>query len=191
MATHSERRQLLAVLGAALGAVVLAGCGSSAGSSGATSPGSSSSGDAGSSGSTSAGTTVAERAAGSGSVLVDGQQRTLYVSDQERDAVLCRSASCTEIWVPLTVAGGAKPTGPAELGSHLGTLARPDGTRQVTLDGRPLYTFSLDHGPGDTHGDGQQDDFGGTHFSWHRATPAGPSSSPSSSDSSGGGVYGY
>jgi hypothetical protein len=89
------------------------------------------------------------------------------------------------------VAGGTEPSGPADLGAELGTLARPDGTRQVTLDGRPLYTFSLDNGPGDTHGDGQQDDFDGTHFTWHRATPAGAaSSSPSSGDSSGG-VYGY
>jgi predicted lipoprotein with Yx(FWY)xxD motif len=189
--THIERRQLFAVLGVGLGAVVLAGCGSSGNDN--------ASGGTGSSGSTATPTTVAERTLGSDTVLVDGQQRTLYVSDQEQDAVLCRSTACTEIWEPLTVTGSARPTGPADVRAHLGTVARPDGARQVTLDGRPLYSFSLDNGPGDTHGDGQQDSFDGTDFVWHEATASGaassaPSASPSddsSGDSSGGGVYGY
>jgi predicted lipoprotein with Yx(FWY)xxD motif len=185
--THIERRHLVAVLGVGVGAVVLAGCGS--GSSGGSD---NASGSAGSSGSSGAHTTVAERAAGSGSVLVDGQQRTLYVSDQEKGAVLCRSSACTDIWQPLTVASGAKPTGPADVTAQLGTLARPDGSRQVTLDGKPLYTFNLDNGPGDTHGDGQQDDFDGTHFVWHEATPTGAAtSSPTSGSSSDSGPYGY
>jgi predicted lipoprotein with Yx(FWY)xxD motif len=184
--THIERRPLFAVLGVGLGAVVLTACGSS-GTDNA-------SGSTGSSGSSGAHTTVAERAAGSGTVLVDDQQRTLYISDQEKGTVLCKSSACLEIWQPLTVANGAKPTGPADLRAHLGTLPRPDGTRQVAFDGRPLYTFNLDNGPGDTHGDGQQDSFDGTDFVWHEATPTGAGSSSSSSPtsgSSGGGPYGY
>lgn len=184
----NPRTLLLVAPAIAAGAVVLAGCGSSANDN--------VSGRAGSSGDTSTGTTVAVRAAGGGNVLVDAQQRTLYVSDQENGAVLCKSSACTDIWEPLTVASGAKPTGPADLMAHLTTLVRPDGTRQVALDGKPLYAFNLDNGAGDTHGDGLQDSFDGTHFVWHEATPTGaasssPSSSPTSGDSSGSGPYGY
>ena len=39
----------------------------------------------------------------------------------------------------------------------LGTIARPEGTIQVTYHGRPLYTFSGDTAPGEAHGQGIQD----------------------------------
>jgi predicted lipoprotein with Yx(FWY)xxD motif len=166
------------------GAVVLAGCGSSSG-------GGDASADTGSSG-TSARTTVAIRAAGVHDVLIDSKQRTLYISDQENGKVLCKSKACLEIWRPLTVAAGAKPTAPADVLSHLSTIARPDGTQQVAFDGQPLYSFNLDNGPGDTHGDGQQDSFDGVDFVWHEATPTGAASSaPSDDSSSGSGPYGY
>jgi predicted lipoprotein with Yx(FWY)xxD motif len=176
----------LGALGVGVAAVLLAGCGSSGNTD--------ASGSTGSSGGAPSGTTVAVRAVGGSDVLTDAQHRTLYVSDQEKGAVLCRSSACTDIWRPLTVASGATPTGPADVNAHLGTLARPGGSRQVTFDGRPLYTFNLDNGPGDTHGDGQQDSFDGTSFVWHEATPTGAGSGPSmspSSGSSGGGSYGY
>jgi predicted lipoprotein with Yx(FWY)xxD motif len=182
--THSERRGLVVLLGVGLGAAVLAGCGSSGGTGDAT-------GSTGSSGSTSA-TTVAIRASGGHDVLVDAQQHTLYVSDQENGTVLCRSSACTDIWQPLTVAEGTKPTGPADVVARLTTLPRPDGMVQVALNGRPLYAFSLDNGPGDTRGNGAHDSFDGTSFSWHEATPSGAApSSPSSDSSSDGGGYTY
>jgi predicted lipoprotein with Yx(FWY)xxD motif len=43
---------------------------------------------------------------------------------------------------------------------------RPDGTRQVTLDGRRLYTFVQDE-PGEVTGDGFSDAFDGQQFTWH------------------------
>jgi predicted lipoprotein with Yx(FWY)xxD motif len=48
----------------------------------------------------------------------------------------------------------------------LGTLARPDGTVQLTLAGWPLYRYAKDANPGDTKGQG----VGGT---WYASTPAG------------------
>jgi predicted lipoprotein with Yx(FWY)xxD motif len=140
------------------GALALAACGS--GTSGA---------DAGSS----ADTTVAVRSTDGGSVLTDAQGRTLYESDQEDGEALCTSSDCTAIWAPLTVSGDAAPTGPSEVTGSLSTIDRSDGSRQVTLDGKPLYTFSFDHAPGETGGDGQRDAFGGTEFTWHAATPDG------------------
>jgi hypothetical protein len=69
---------------------------------------------------------------------------------------------------------------------------RPDGTTQLTSDGRPLYAFKLDTAAGQVRGDG---------FAklWHVALASGngsppatattPTTTPSSTSSSGG--YGY
>ena len=46
----------------------------------------------------------------------------------------------------------------------LGSIKRPEGGRQVTYHGRPLYTFVEDHGPGKANGEGFKDV--GT---WHAA----------------------
>ncbi len=49
----------------------------------------------------------------------------------------------------------------------LGTIKRPDnGRRQVTFDGRPLYTFDEDAKAGDAKGQGIKDV-----GVWHAATP--------------------
>ncbi|HWX96883.1 MAG TPA: hypothetical protein VNZ01_08510 [Solirubrobacteraceae bacterium] len=36
----------------------------------------------------------------------------------------------------------------------MGTIRRSDGTRQLTYNGHPLYTFLQDSTPGQTHGQG-------------------------------------
>jgi secreted repeat protein with Y-X4-D motif len=52
---------------------------------------------------------------------------------------------------------------------------RPDGTRQPTLDGKPLYRFADDGTAGEVNGDGLSDTFGGRRFSWRAATVEGES----------------
>lgn len=107
-------------------------------------------------------------------VLVDGQGRALYFSDQEKGGkLLCTSGACGAIWTPLTVPSRSSLTVPPPLAERLGTTARPDGSTQVTLNGAPLYTFSFDHAAGQVNGDGTRDSFDGTDFSWHVATPSG------------------
>jgi predicted lipoprotein with Yx(FWY)xxD motif len=60
---------------------------------------------------------------------------------------------------------------------------------QLTFEGKPLYTFKLDTGPGQNKGNNLTDEFDGTTFVWHAATTtAAPTSAPSSS---GGPDYGY
>ena len=171
-------RVLMAALGAGA-ALVLAGCGSSGGNSAG-------------GGSTGGSMTVQTQTVGSMSnVLEDSSGKALYVADQEgAGKVLCTTSACTAIWVPLTVPSGQQPSGASTVSSHLGTVTRPDGTTQVTWDGKPLYTFSFDHGAGQVTGDGKQDSFGGTSFTWHVATASGTSGgSPSTSPSSGGMGY--
>jgi hypothetical protein len=70
---------------------------------------------------------------------------------------------------------------------------RPDGTSQVTVSGRPLYTFAEDSA-GTAHGNGVADDFDGHHFTWHvvmaDGTVASGGSAPATTGGSGGGGYG-
>jgi len=174
----------------AIGVLALAGCGSNGDS-----QSSAQSGTAPDSGKV---VTVSD--ASGHSVLVDAEGKALYVSDEEQGGkVLCTSGACGAIWTPLTVSSKSSLDTPPPLGKKLGTVARPDGSTQVTLQGRPLYTFSFDHSAGDVNGDGTQDSFDGTDFTWHVATPSGqvaaapssPSSPSSSSPYDDGGGYNY
>ncbi len=123
---------------------------------------------------------------GVGRVLVDPTGHALYAADQETDgAVLCVDA-CTSIWRPLA-AGAAMPSGTDGVGT-LGVVARPDGTKQVTVAGRPLYTFTQE-GPGQVTGNGFADTFGDQSFLWHAVLAGGTSAGDTGARSSGG--YGY
>jgi predicted lipoprotein with Yx(FWY)xxD motif len=140
----------------------------------------------------SAGSSGTVQVAKRGGTLQNAAGRTLYVSDLERHKVLCTSGACTAIWSPLTVTGRHRPTGPGKVGQELSTLKRPDGTSQVTYDGRPLYTFSFDHGAGQVNGDGATDSFDGHDFTWHAArASASAGGGPSAPSSSSRGGYGY
>ena len=82
------------------------------------------------------------------------------------------------------------PTSSGGVAGTSTTLKRPDGSRQVSFDGRPLYTFSFDHSAGQVNGDGQNDSFDGTDFTWQAVT-ATRSGSTSASGSSSGSSHGY
>jgi predicted lipoprotein with Yx(FWY)xxD motif len=96
-------------------------------------------------------------------VLTADNGLTLYTLSAEKHGTFICKGSCLKDWHPLVVARGVKPTGPVALG----TIKRPDnGLRQVTFEGRPLYTFDADTKKGDAKGEGFKDV--GT---WHAATP--------------------
>ena len=150
------------------------------------------SGDSNAGGSTSsAGPTVAsESVDGVGQVLVDAKGAALYAADQEAGGMVLCTDSCTSIWEPLTVSGG-KPTAGDGLDGKLGVMTRPDGSRQVTFDGRLLYRFLEDPDTGTVTGNGFADTFDGRAFTWHVATPTGISTSDANSSSSSDDGYGY
>jgi predicted lipoprotein with Yx(FWY)xxD motif len=102
---------------------------------------------------------------GLGRVLTDADGNVIYAADEEAadPDVVCTDA-CEGFWIPVA-AGSTTPTG-ADGVTGLDTAERPDGTVQVTLDGRRLYTFSLDS-PGEAGGEGFSDTFGGQRFTWH------------------------
>jgi predicted lipoprotein with Yx(FWY)xxD motif len=125
---------------------------------------------------------------GVGEVLVDADGAALYAADEEADGTVLCTDSCTDVWNPLTVEG--EPAAGDGRDASLGVVARPEGTRQVTFDGRLLYRFAED-GSGTVTGNGVADTFGGQDFTWHVATPAGISttsenSSPPSGEYEGG-----
>jgi predicted lipoprotein with Yx(FWY)xxD motif len=123
-------------------------------------------------------------------VLVDQTGAALYVNDQDGAQPRCVSSDCNAIWTPLTVPGGTRPTAGSGVTGTIATVQRPDGSRQVTLSGKPLYTFSFDHGAGHVTGNGQQDSFAGTNFTWHSALASGQTQAPADSNGGGNGYPG-
>jgi predicted lipoprotein with Yx(FWY)xxD motif len=128
-------------------------------------------------------------------VLVDANGNALYSPDQEANGKISCTGECETIWMPLTASGGSKPTSSSDVTGTVGTVKRPDGSMQVTLDGAPLYTFSEDGGPGKVTGDGFSDQFDGKSFTWHVIAPDGSAgsteSSPQTTTSSSSGGYSY
>ena len=109
-------------------------------------------------------------------MLVDSAGKALYSSNVEANGTVHCTGACTSFWQPLTV-GSGMPTATGNAGK-LTVIKRPDGTKQVALNGKPLYTFSEDS-PGKVQGNGFSDNFGGMHFTWKAVLAGGkPSSAP-------------
>jgi predicted lipoprotein with Yx(FWY)xxD motif len=184
-------RAVIAGLAAAATAGLVAAC-SSGGTSQAAGPASAGPASAGpaSPASASHGTVVSVRKLpGVGSVLVDRSGMTVYSAQQEAQGMIECTGGCLSVWTPVKAARGALH-GSSGVTGTLGTIHRPDdGVTQLTVDGRPLYTFRLDHAPGQAHGNNFSDNFGGTSFTWHAITASGAMVQPSGSGSSGGGGY--
>ena len=135
--------------GAALGLLVLAGCASSADGAGSAAGSRSSSGG----GSADAVLRTADSPLGQIAVAADGL--TVYVFDEDTEGTSSCTGSCADLWPPVT-AGTADPQVDGVTGD-VGTITRDDGTLQVTLEGRPLYTYDGDSDPGDVTGHGVED----------------------------------
>ncbi len=124
-------------------------------------------------------------------VLVDSGGRTLYTAPVERSGKILCVAACTSFWEPAVASPDDAESAAEELEADLGVVDRPDGDRQLTFNGLPLYTFS-EEDPGQLEGDGFGDDVQGTHFEWEAARLSGSSGSPDRNPPSDGpGGYGY
>jgi len=145
-------KRLMIALAAVVAVLALAGCGGAGSDSGASSPGADTA------------TVSVEDLGDSGRVLVDSAGKALYAADEEADSSVVCTGACTSFWVPLTIDGRA-PSGNS-IPSELGVVERGNGTKQVTFDGKRLYTFVEDE-PGEVTGDGFSDAFDGQQFTWH------------------------
>jgi predicted lipoprotein with Yx(FWY)xxD motif len=166
---------------AASAALMMAACGSGT--------------DAGGGGSTAtsgSGSTVSARdVPGIGTALTSPDGKTLYFSDQEADGTIRCKDACVSFWMPLTVSTGTTPTAGTGVTGKVATVSRPDGSVQVTYDGKPLYVFAEDGGPGDAKGNGFKDTFSGTDFVWHAATVSGAAPTAPASGGKTDNGYGY
>jgi predicted lipoprotein with Yx(FWY)xxD motif len=170
-------RRLLTAAGLAAAMLAVAACASSSSSTSSAAPNSASPAAAGSSGST-----VTERTIGGTQVLTNSAGLTLYWFVPDTSTTSKCTGSCATYWPPVKgpVTAGSGVTG------TLSVITRPDGTKQATYDGHPLYTYAGDSAPGQNNGNGKNLS-GGV---WHEMTVSGTAPAPSVSSSSQGG-YGY
>jgi predicted lipoprotein with Yx(FWY)xxD motif len=80
-----------------------------------------------------------------GAIIATKGHLALYTWKKESDKKVHCTGACAKTWPPLTVAHGtmvAKHV--AGVMGTFGEIMRTDGRTQVTLDGRPLYTFHGD-----------------------------------------------
>jgi predicted lipoprotein with Yx(FWY)xxD motif len=104
------------------------------------------------------------------------------------------TGTCSTFWP--AVPASTKPAAGVTLTGTWGSVTDSDGTKQLTYDGHPLYTFKLDTAPGQIKGNGVTTSGGTSVDLWWAATPsmaklAAATPAPSSSSGSGGGGYGY
>ena len=149
-------KRLIIALAAVVAVLGLAACGGAGGGSSDSSPAAQSGDDTA--------TVSVEELGDSGRVLVNSTGKPLYAADEEADSSVVCTGACTSFWMPLTIDGLA-PSGNS-LPGKLGVVERGRGTRQVTFDGKRLYTFVKDE-PGEVTGDGFSDAFDGQQFTWH------------------------
>jgi predicted lipoprotein with Yx(FWY)xxD motif/plastocyanin len=118
-----------------------------------------------------------------GSYLTGANGKTLYVFHKDAPGRSACSGGCATNWPPFILAAGDSVSGGPGVTGPFATLARDDGTTQVTYDGAPLYYFAGDAKPGDTNGEGVSG-------VWFVATPSGtsPADNPVASPSTGAGT---
>ena len=117
---------------------------------------------------------------GVGNVYTDAQGRSLYSPVQEAMGKVLCTGPCTTIWLPLTAPSSGSPTKASSVMGTVNVITRPDGSKQVTLNGAPLYRFFQDTRPGDVTGNGLMDSFGGTSFTWRLESGSGATNTPGS-----------
>jgi predicted lipoprotein with Yx(FWY)xxD motif len=88
---------------------------------------------------------IAWKTAKLGLILTTKQHLALYTWRREAKGTVRCTGACAKAWPPLLVPRGTM------LAKHVmhvmgtfGTIRRPDGRTQVTIDGHPLYTFADD-----------------------------------------------
>lgn len=91
-----------------------------------------------------------------GSIVTDREGMTLYRFDKDtaKPSKSNCAGDCAATWLPVLAASAAEVEVTGVDKALVGTVARPDGSLQVTLAGWPLYRFAKDTKPCDTNGQG-------------------------------------
>jgi predicted lipoprotein with Yx(FWY)xxD motif len=133
--------------------------------------------------------TIMTQSTSKGTVLANGQGRTIYWFAIDTPTTSKCTGSCASFWPP--VIGSPTAASGTTLPKGFGTITRSDGQVQATYDGHPLYTYMGDTATGQMTGNGKNLSGG----LWWAMTPTGAkisaSGSGGSGGSGGGGGYGY
>jgi predicted lipoprotein with Yx(FWY)xxD motif len=169
------RKHLATLASAGVIALIIAGCGSGGGGSSSATPAASSG----------AGASVTAASTSLGKIVVGPSGRTLYLFSKDSGKKSNCAGACASNWPPFTAS--SKPAAAGGISaSSISLVKRADGSKQVTLDGHPLYYFAGDQAAGQLNGQGVNE-FGAK---WFTVAPTGSSvtgTAKSSSNSSGGG----
>lgn len=76
-----------------------------------------------------------------GHILFDLSGQAIYLFDREQTGTAECYGACAKAWPPVLTQGQPGAAGGARL-QLLSTTSRRDGSRQVTYDGHPLYTYA-------------------------------------------------
>ncbi|QRY52703.1 COG4315 family predicted lipoprotein [Mycolicibacterium septicum] len=98
---------------------------------------------------------LAKEASDLGEIVVDAQGMTVYAFQGDTPASSGCGEGCLQKW-PAVLAPDPLPAQVPGVEGVLGVYLRPDGTRQLTLNSRPLYTFVQDKAAGQHNGVGKQ-----------------------------------
>ena len=124
---------------------------------------------------------------------MDGQGRAVYRFAADTKGHSNCTGACQQYWPAVT--SSDMPTAASSVTAGLGVITRSDGTKQLTVNGWPVYRFAGDSSPGVASGQGSNE-FGG--LWWVASTSgaeimssAGGASSTSSPSKSGTSVSRY
>lgn len=117
-----------------------------------------------------------------GEILVAPNGHALYELLSPQGTSLPCTGSCNSVWPPLLLAKGLhSPKAGSGVSGKLGLVQGSTSSRQVSMGGIPLYTFSGDSSAGQANGEDIHS-FGGV---WYAVGPSGSAIKGSSSSSSG------
>jgi predicted lipoprotein with Yx(FWY)xxD motif len=112
-----------------------------------------------------------------GSYLAGTSGRALYLFASDTSSTSSCTGACAMDWPPLTTKDSVVASD-GVIGSDIATITRPDGTKQVTYAGHPLYYYAGDSEAGQTNGQGV-DGFGAL---WWLVAPSGQKITTSSAN---------
>ena len=103
-----------------------------------------------------------------GTILVDRDGDTLYLFAKDSGGASSCTGACAKAWPPAAPSSAKLHAGSGAKASLLTTITRGGGTKQLSYNGHPLYTFSGDNKAGDLNGQGSNA-FGAN---WYVVSPA-------------------
>jgi predicted lipoprotein with Yx(FWY)xxD motif len=78
-----------------------------------------------------------------GEVLTTSEKQAIYIWKSEPKGTIRCTGSCAKAWPPVLVKKGVVvPMHYAGIRGDFGTIRRPDGSRQLTLDRQALYNYA-------------------------------------------------